>query len=84
MDRLDISVISQMLDEYWKRRNAAALKLEESEDLESLGPSSRIEDNLHPLDAKLARSADGLTGAFGDLKNRLMEWREENKEGKSK
>ncbi|WP_157580875.1 hypothetical protein [Segetibacter koreensis] len=79
MDRLDMSVITQMLDEYWKRRNQAALKLEENESLDSLGPSCRIEDALHPLDAKLANSVDTLTGAFGDLKNRLMEWREENK-----
>src|SRR5205085_8339473 len=30
-DRIDLSIITQMLDEYWKRRQAAAEKLEESE-----------------------------------------------------
>lgn len=79
LDRIDISVITQMLDEYWKRRNNAAIKLEERENLESLGSSSRLIDNIHPLDAKMNESVDRLAGAFGDLKYKMMEWRQENK-----
>jgi hypothetical protein len=80
MDRIDMSVITQFLDEYRKRRNIAAVKLEESEDIDREGGSSRKEDNLHPLDAKINKSVDCLTGAFGDLKNKLMEWRDQNKD----
>jgi len=79
-DRIDISVITQMLDEYWKRRNLAAIKLEENESLERLGPSARLIDNLNPLDAKLSKSVDNLAITFADLKSKLMEWKEGNKE----
>lgn len=81
-DRIDISVITQMLDEYWKRRNIAVIKLEERErqTLDGLGPSARLLDNVHPLDTKIAESVNSLASAFGDLKNKLMEWREENKQ----
>ena len=56
-DRINISVITQMLDEYWKRRNNAAIKLEETESqiLHGLGPSARLLDNIHLLDAKIAK-----------------------------
>ena len=80
MDRIDISVITHLLDEYWKRRNAAAVRLEERETLDGLGPSSRLIDNLHPLDAKISNSVNNLAVAFGDLKSKLMEWKEVNKE----
>ncbi len=79
-DRIDISVITQMLDEYWKRRNNAAIKLEERESLETLGPSERLIDNLHPLDAKLSTSVGNLAITFSDLKSKLMKWKEGNKE----
>lgn len=80
-DRIDISVITQMLDEYWKRRNGAAIQLEERESqiLDRLSPPARLLDNVHPLDSKIADSVIGLASAFGDLKNKLIEWREEHK-----
>ncbi len=72
LDRMDISVISQMLDEYWKRRNFAGMKLQESETLERLGPSSRLIDNLHPLDTKISNSVNNLAITFGNLKSKLI------------
>src|SRR3954463_11111003 len=78
-DRIDMSVESQMLDEYWQRRKAAAVKLGKNADLEWLGTLQRIQDSLHPLDIKLAKAVDCLTRAFGDLKNKLLEWKEANK-----
>ena len=78
-DRIDISVITQLLDEYWKRRNFAGMKLQESEILERLGPSSRLIDNLHPLDTKISNSVNNLAITFGYLKSKLMEWKELNK-----
>ncbi len=80
MDRIDISVITQILDEYWKQRNFAGMKLQESETLERLGPSSRLIDNLHSLDAKISNSVNNLAITFGDLKSKLMKWKEVNKE----
>jgi hypothetical protein len=77
-DRIDISVITQMLDEYWKRRNAAAIKLQEPKTEEGFPPSSRLLDNFHPADTRLINSVDRLGSAFGDLKNKLMEWRDGN------
>lgn len=79
LDRIDISVITQMLDEYWKRRNVAAVKLQESETLEGLGPSFRLIDNFHPLDAKISNSVNNLAISFSNLKGKLMEWKELNK-----
>lgn len=77
MDRIDISVIIQLLDEYWKMRNRTAEKLLEKECLERLGPSARFIDNVHPLDAKLYKSVDNLAITFADLKSKLMEWKEQ-------
>jgi hypothetical protein len=77
-DRIDLSVITQMLDEYWRRRHKAAVKLEESESELSSGSPSRLLDEIHPIDAKMIKSVDGLTSSFGELKNKLMEWREGN------
>lgn len=80
MDRIDISVIIQLLDEYWKVRNRVAEKFLEKECLEKIGPSVRLIDNAHPLDAKLSKSVDNLAITFADLKSKLMEWKEGNKE----
>ena len=80
LDRIDISIITQILDEYWKRRYQLAIKLQESETLQGLGPSSRLIDNLHPLDAKISNSINNLAITFGDLKSKMMEWKEVNKE----
>jgi len=80
MDRIDISVITQLMDEYWKMRNRAAEKLLEKECLERLGPSARLIDSVHPLDAKLSKSVNNLAITFSDLKSKLMEWKEGNKE----
>lgn len=74
LDRIDISVIIQLMDEYWKLRNGDAEKLKERECLERLGPSARLIDTVHPLDAKLYKSVDNLAIAFADLKSKLMEW----------
>ena len=81
-DRIDLSVITQMLDEYWRRRQAAATKLEENESELCCGSSSRLLDEIHPIDAKMIQSVDGLASSFGELKNKLMEWREGNAEPK--
>jgi hypothetical protein len=83
-DRIDLPILSQVLDEYWRRRHTAAVKLEESESQLSSGPSSRLLHEIHPIDTKMIKSVDGLASAFGELKNKLMEWREGNAEPKEK
>jgi len=82
MDRIDISVIIHLLDEYWKLRNRVAEKHLEKECLESIAPSARLIDNVHPLDAKLSKSVDNLAATFGYLKGKLMDWREGDETGK--
>lgn len=74
-DRIDISIITQMMDEYWRRRYEAGKKLQEEELLEDLGPSVRLIDNVNLQDIKLQKAADNLSGVFNELKEKLSEWR---------
>lgn len=65
-DRIDIQMLSQMLDNYWERRNMAA-EIEitgEINHLESLGNTSKQIENLHPQDGKLLQSMEKVTAAF--------------------
>lgn len=80
MDRIDINMITQMMDSYWERRRDAAINQQEQEDkvLNGYGSTKKIIDDLHPEDVKLTNSANKLAGAIGDLKNSYKEWKEDN------
>lgn len=79
MDRIDINVITLMLDAYWEKRRDTALVQQEKEEkeLNGYGSVNKIVDDLHPEDAKLTRATDGLAGAMGELKNQYKEWKED-------
>ncbi len=65
-DRIDIQMLSQMMDHYWNRRNVAAESVISGElnHLESLGNTSKQIENFHPQDARLIKSLDKITAAF--------------------
>lgn len=74
-ERIDLEVITAIVDAYWIHRNKAAQEAQEQEanSLQGLGPSLRIEDGMNPQDAKLMRLGDGLAGALSNLKIQLRE-----------
>lgn len=81
LDRIDIQVITQILDAYWliRKRAGDRLQQEEIQHIDSLGPVNRLVDDVNPGDAKLLNAADGLAGAIGSLKSQYSEWVKEGK-----
>ncbi len=79
-DHIDLSIISQILDEYWSRRQRAALHMQDQEchRLDYQGPAIRMIDTVNPQDAQLSKAAEKLAGVMGDLKTKFQEWREQN------
>jgi len=80
-DRVDLVVITAMLDKYWERRRDAAIAQEEAEDasIDSLGDTGRLfakdqvfnEKTGMYEDAKDLSSVGFIGEAFGNLKNAL-------------
>lgn len=68
LDRMDIQIITQMLDAYWEKRHQDAKKREEEEykRIESLGSVNREEQNLN--DRKLSDGISSLGQALNQLK----------------
>lgn len=68
-DRIDIQLISKIMDAYWDRRNAAGKKAQEeqSQHLDTLGPITRKLDNLTPDQARMMEGADRLAAAMGSI-----------------
>lgn len=78
-DRIDIQVITQILDAYWliRKRAGDRLQQEEIQHIDSLGPTGRLVDNMNSGYVKLLNATDGLAGAIGSLKNHYSEWKNE-------
>lgn len=74
-DRIDIQVITDILDAYWKKRHEAGKKAQEEDvhHLDGLGPVTRQLDGMHPMDAALGSLGDNLTGALGEMKAKWLE-----------
>lgn len=70
-DRIDLQVITAILDEYWIRRKEAGEKaiVEESRHLDSLGNTYRLEETVSITDSKLMNMANGMSAALGALKD---------------
>lgn len=70
MDRIDIQVISTIMDAYWQRRSAAGRRaLEDDVDrIESMGDQTRLLEKIDPGDRKMIESVDGLAGAIDSIK----------------
>jgi len=75
-DRIDISVITEMLDAYWGKRKLAAIQAEDEIEKKYQGIGPVIRDEQHPQDAKLLSGSDSLAGAMGELKNAFKNWKE--------
>jgi hypothetical protein len=78
-DRIDLEVISNVMDQYWSKRKAVAEVFMETEinHYDSLGPTSKSAEEMHPLDQKLISLTDKMAGAFEGLKEVVRE--EKNK-----
>lgn len=78
-DRIDLEVISNVMDEYWSKRKAVAEVFMETQvnHYDSLGPTSKSAEEMHPLDQKLISLTDKMAGAFEGLKEVIKE--EKNK-----
>lgn len=78
-DRIDLEVISNVMDEYWSKRKAVAEVFMETQvnHYDSLGPTAKSAEEMHPLDQKLISLTDKMAGAFEGLKEVIKE--EKNK-----
>lgn len=74
-DRLDISVVTQLLDAYWKQRADFGKQIldEETEQLDQLGPTVKLLDNFSVQEAREIREADTIAGRLSDMKAKLNE-----------
>ena len=72
-DRLDISVVTAIMDEYWQRRKTAGKAEQEQaiQRLDGLGNTTTQIELMNPQDAKMIKSIDGISGAFGALKSKM-------------
>lgn len=77
-DRVDLEVVSEIMDEYWLRRRRAgqAYQEQEAKRVQGMGDAVRSIEHLHPQDAKLQQSANGLLGAIDKMKESFTEWKE--------
>lgn len=74
-DRIDIQVITDIIDVYWeKRKNAAAsVQEEQMKRLDSIGSTNRMLETMNPIDAKMITATDGLAAALEQLKSGLID-----------
>lgn len=70
-DRIDLQVITAMLDKYWELRNAAGEKqtIEENKHLDSLGSTARFGETIAMQDMKLMEMSSGFSSAINHLKD---------------
>lgn len=78
-DRLDLQLISQMMDVYWSIRHETGQRERDKDFSDTLyiGPSERSLEAINPQQGALMDKADNLAGAIGDLKNAFKSWNEE-------
>lgn len=75
-DRIDIQVITQVLDEYWRRRHKEGEEFQASPvmRLDSLGPALRRKDQLDGYELREQGMQDGIgriSAGLNELKNNL-------------
>ncbi len=70
-ERVDLSVITEILDRYWERRRDAAEAAQETEahHYDGLGPITKNAESANPDDLRVGKQLDRLGGIFSDLKN---------------
>lgn len=85
MDRIDLQMITAMLDEYWAKRNEIGQKelTEETNYLDSLGNSEKLMQTICLQDAKLMDAASGFATEINKIKD-LVETKVGNREERQK
>lgn len=74
-DRIDLQVITNLLDKYWEKRNDTSEKsqTEHLQHLETMGDTTRLLEKLNKKDAELLTLGEGMAAAFGGLKDLVTE-----------
>jgi len=72
-DRIDISVITLIMDEYYiRRKNVGRIAQDEQvERLDTLGNTTTIIELMDAQDAKLSGYTEGLLSAIGELRDKM-------------
>lgn len=70
-DRIDLQLITDILDAYWVKRHEAGEKeiVEEVNHFDSLGSSIKLAENIHPKDREMLSLAEGIGTYFSGLKD---------------
>lgn len=74
-DRIDLQVISELMDSYWKRRHRAAEDFfdEEVAHLDSLGNTKKFIDDEHPMDTRLKNTIQGIANGMSSMNTGVEE-----------
>lgn len=74
-DRIDLQVITKILDVYWLIRKQAGQEIQEREirHLETMGPTTRTLDMMHQQDAKLLELTEKMSAGFDGLRQILSQ-----------
>lgn len=69
-DRIDLQVITTMLDKFWTKRQAAARDVQQQEEmrLNSIGPTTRSRELANPGDVRLEDGFLGIGAAIADMR----------------
>jgi hypothetical protein len=75
-DHIDQALIFELLEVYRQQRHEQYFRIKEEKESQYkvLGPSSRLLDELNPMDAKMQKDVDTLAGQMNELKTKLKEW----------
>lgn len=84
-DRIDLQVVTRMLDTYWEKRNKAAEEKWEQENkkFEGMGDTQRLNQMVNMQDMKFMELGSGFSSALTDLK-KVVEQKIGNKEEREK
>ena len=84
-DRIDLQVVTRMLDTYWEKRNKAAEQKWEQENkkFEGMGDTQRLNQMVNMQDMKFMELGSGFSSALTDLK-KVVEQKIGNKEEREK
>jgi len=84
-DRIDLQVITAMLDEYWKKRHEAGESViaNEINHIDTLGNTARLGETIALQDMKLMEMSSGFSSAINHLKD-VVEQKVGNKEERAR
>ncbi len=70
-DRIDMQVITDILDAYWQRRHEEGEKdyVEQIKHFDSIGNTEKLSENINPQDRKMISIAEGIGTYFSGMKD---------------